>query len=193
MIELRERQTAAVLKTKILEVLSTYGVTIEQIYSVTVDNGANMLAAVRKLKTDLDCMLLQQIEELRKMEVATSDADEDTYVDFAGDLELTKDISEQFQEQLNLIRCAVHTLQLAINDVLNKSDETVKQITTVAKKCKGVKYTQFFDNYNASLPPVWCPTRWGGIFEMMDSFHSQKQFFEKLGQEFPELGEYRAF
>lgn len=188
MIELRERQTAQILKTTVLDVLASYGVSIQQIFSVTVDNGANMLAAVRKLKMDLDSMLLQQIEELRKLDAGNNDADEDTYGSMEGDADLTNDLSNAFQEQINLIRCAVHTLQLAINDVVNKSDESVKKITSVAKKCKAVKYTAFFEDNEATKPPDYSPTRWGGIYEMMDSFQSQKPFFEKLGQEFPELG-----
>nr|XP_029713643.1 uncharacterized protein LOC115257827 [Aedes albopictus] len=38
MIEVKERQTAAFLKTKILEVLQSYGVNVDQIFSITVDN-----------------------------------------------------------------------------------------------------------------------------------------------------------
>ncbi|XP_021694276.1 uncharacterized protein LOC110674301 [Aedes aegypti] len=38
MVEIRERQTAAFLKTKILDVLQSYGVSLDQIFSVTVDN-----------------------------------------------------------------------------------------------------------------------------------------------------------
>lgn len=47
MIEIKKRQTAAFLKMQILHVLASYGVSIKQIFSVTVDNGANMLAAVQ--------------------------------------------------------------------------------------------------------------------------------------------------
>lgn len=192
MVELRERQTASVLREKVLEVLASYGVSVQQIYSVTVDNGANMLATVRKLKTDLDSMLLQQIEELQKQDPGNNDAsfDEDNTEKMEGDPELTNDLSNAFQEQLNLIRCAVHTLQLAINDVVNKSDESVKQITSMAKKCRAVKYAAFFEDNDATKPPDYSPTRWGGIYKMINTIQTQKQFFEKLGQEFPELGKF---
>ncbi|XP_062703027.1 uncharacterized protein LOC115256375 [Aedes albopictus] len=39
MVEIKERQTAAFLKEKILDVIQSYGMSIEQIFSVTVDNG----------------------------------------------------------------------------------------------------------------------------------------------------------
>lgn len=187
MIELKERQTAAFLKTKILEVLASYGVSIEQIFSVTVDNGANMLAAVRKLKLDLDNILSHQ-HEIQNLSHDEADLeDEEDEAEDRGH-ELTDALSHEFQEQINLIRCSVHTLQLAILDVVDKKEETIQAITTVAKKCKSIKYKKHFEYHNATLPPVWGQTRWGGIFKMIECFLRQKEFFENLGQEFSELG-----
>ena len=51
MVEVREKQTAKFLKTKILEVLSKFGIGLDKIFCVTSDNGANMVAAVRELQT----------------------------------------------------------------------------------------------------------------------------------------------
>lgn len=180
MIEIKERQTAVFLKSKVLEVLETYGVSVEQIFSVTVDNGANMLAAVKQLKMHLDYTLLQQQEDM--------DMDDGVDEDDDNSRGITESLSVEFQEQLNLIKCSAHTLQLAILDVVDKSNENVKEITTVAKKCKSVKYRTHFECHNASFPPVFNQTRWGGIFSMMDNFYKQKDFFEKLFHDFPELG-----
>lgn len=185
MIELKERQTAAFLKTKILEVLASYSVSIEQCFSVTVDNGANMLAAVRKLKLDLDNILSQQ-REIQNLNDAETDVDDGEEEDHGH--ELTDALSHEFQEQLNLIRCSVHTLQLAILDVVDKKNETVQTITSIAKKCKGIKYKTHFEYHDAILPPVWSQTRWGGIYKMIECFLHQREFFENLGEEFPELG-----
>lgn len=175
MLEVKESQTAAFLKGKILEVLDSFGVTIQQIFSITSDNGANMLAAVRKLKEELEHTLLARFEE----EEEHDDTDQ---------RDLTDGMCTEFNERLNLVRCAVHSLQLAILDVVKRSDQSVKVVTEVAKKCKLTRYKTHFEFRNATLPPVWCQTRWGGIYTMMESFKNQKDFFVELALQFPELG-----
>ncbi|XP_055593713.1 uncharacterized protein LOC129744950 [Uranotaenia lowii] len=174
MLEVKGSQTATLLKTKMLEVLGTYGVTIHQIFSVTSDNGANMLAAVRKLKEELQLTL-------------RDDFDTEEEADNTEQCDYTEELEEAFQERLNLVRCAVHSLQLVVIDVVKKSNPSVKEVTDIAKKCKLTRYKNYFEYRQASYPPVWCQTRWGGIFQMMESFIKQKDFFIELGTQFPEL------
>nr|XP_029715032.1 uncharacterized protein LOC115258770 [Aedes albopictus] len=138
-----------------------------------------MLAAVKQLKMVLDQTMLQQYEEL----YTDPTEDDDNHSQMVIDA-----LSAEFQEQLNLIRCSAHTLQLAVLDVINKSDDSVKEVTAIAKKCRGIKYKTHFDCHNASVPPVFNQTRWGGIYDLIHSFHVQRDFFEKLAEDFPELG-----
>ena len=56
MVELNNRHTGKFLKTKILEILSQYEILLEQIFTVTCDNGANMIAAVKHLQSDAQVM-----------------------------------------------------------------------------------------------------------------------------------------
>lgn len=173
MLEIKDRQTARFLKGKILEVVNAYGVGIEQIFSVTCDNGANMLAAVRELKQEVELLALES--------ETTEDQDKE-------DHDFTAALNNEFQENLNLVRCAVHTLQLAILDVVDKSNEAVKRVTAIAKKCKNIKYKSSFELAKSSYPPVWGQTRWGGIYKMMEYFIEQETFFKDLAVQFPELG-----
>ncbi|XP_055634646.1 uncharacterized protein LOC129774722 [Toxorhynchites rutilus septentrionalis] len=166
MIEIKDRQTAALLKTKILEILQTYGVTVKQIFSVTCDNAANMLAAVRKLKQEFDFIISLQLEnEINLEDTENKETEPENEIDTEvvennRDRDLSEALSTEFhQDQLNLVPCSVHSLQLVILDVVEKSDESVKEITAVAKNCKSVKYKTHFDYHNASLPPVWGQTR----------------------------------
>ncbi|XP_055543545.1 uncharacterized protein LOC129729091 [Wyeomyia smithii] len=175
MMEVRESQTAAFHKSKILETLAEYNVSVERIFSVTCDNGANMVAAVKQLKSEIE---LQFFEET---------VDEESIADVEPGRDISEELSTEFYERVNLVRCAVHTLQLAILDVVNKSHESVKNLTNTAKKCKNVKYKTNFDHHGASLPPVWSQTRWCGIFKMIESFKTQRKFFEQLASQFTEL------
>lgn len=175
MLEVHQRQTASFLKTKVLEIIHSYGIKIEQIFSITCDNGANMLATVKLLKHELEA-------EMMNWEEAEADPGDDT------EKKIFESLSEDFQGQLNLVRCAAHTMQLAILDVVNKTNENIKQITDIVKKFKHIKYRTTFEHYNASYPPVWSQTRWCGIYMMIESIIKQETFLRHLAEEFPELG-----
>uniref|UniRef100_A0A182HUD3 DUF4371 domain-containing protein n=1 Tax=Anopheles arabiensis TaxID=7173 RepID=A0A182HUD3_ANOAR len=56
MVELNNRHTGKFLKTKILEILSQYEILLEQIFTVTCDNGANMIADVKHHQSDAQVM-----------------------------------------------------------------------------------------------------------------------------------------
>ncbi|XP_029730127.2 uncharacterized protein LOC115267345 [Aedes albopictus] len=144
-------------------------------FSVTCDNGANMVATVRELKQEVE-LLSNDFDNVIEMEKQDNESHE-----------FTAALSNELSENLNLVRCAVHTLQLAILDVVNKSDASVKIVTDIAKKCKHVKYTLSFNTANISYPPVWGITRWCGIYEMNQSFVDNEHFFKELAQQFPEL------
>lgn len=170
-----------------MAMIQSYGLTIDQIFSVTCDNGANMLAAVRQLKQEFELHFLTACDT--DDEAGPNEANIQIDEENIRQQELlTAELSDELQENLNLIRCAVHTLQLAILDVVNKSNEGVKKLTEVAKKCRSVKYTSFFELHGATYPPVWGQTRWGGIYLMISKFLEQRTFFEQLGKQFQELG-----
>ncbi|XP_062537788.1 uncharacterized protein LOC134206110 [Armigeres subalbatus] len=177
MLEVSQRQTASFLKTRILEALKIYGVSLDQVFSVTVDNGANMCAAVRELKVEFERAMITEV-----MIEQDDNEDQDNV-----QRKLSAGLLDEFQNQINLIRCSVHTLQLAILDVVNKSNESVKAVTEIAKRTKNVKYKTNFKESSASYPPVWNVTRWCGIYHMMQSFVSQENFFKQLAEEYPEL------
>ncbi|XP_021701839.1 uncharacterized protein LOC110676825 [Aedes aegypti] len=180
MVEVKQSQTAAFLKTKILDTLAEYNVPIENIFSVTVDNGANMVAAVKKLRQELEQALLEKLDDGNEDFEKTTDEHE-------PERDISAELCVEFQERINLVRCAVHTLQLSILDVVNKSHESVKGLTELARKSKNMKYQTNFDHHNATHPQIWCQTRWGGIFEMVEAFKTQRTFFEQLAAQFPEL------
>lgn len=181
-IEVKESQTASYLKDQIMSTISAYGLTTEQIFSVTCDNGANMLAAVRHLKKDYEEHFVHV------MDGANDEVQDIIDQPNTNEEEMTASLSDELQENLNLVRCAVHTLQLAILDVVNKSNEHIKKFTELAKKCRSIKYTKFFELHGAHYSPIWGQTRWGGIYLMIARFLEQRSFFEKLAEQFKEFG-----
>lgn len=108
MVEIKSRHTAINLRTEILNVLSTYDISVNQIYSITTDNGRNMVKAVQILRDD------------------ESEEDETDLWPILDELKLGPVLS---------VRCAAHTLQLAIYDVLKdaKLSELIETVRDVVK------------------------------------------------------------
>lgn len=97
----------------IKEVLESYDISVDQIYSITADNGANMIKAVKVI---------------RLMQSHTHDAYFDDYAAHldTGDQEfLDKIIDKEIKTRVDIsglfaIHCAAHTLELAIKDALKR-------------------------------------------------------------------------
>ena len=53
MVELNTRHTGKYVKTKILEILAMYKIFLTQMFTVTCENGANMIATVNQLRSEL--------------------------------------------------------------------------------------------------------------------------------------------
>ena len=90
-------------------VLRQYNISLQQVYSVTSDNGANMLKAVT---------LLSDIQEEEETEQTGEDV-EKAGEDVGNQEELTLQLNSVWPGHvLRSERCAAHTLQLAVDDAL---------------------------------------------------------------------------
>lgn len=176
MIEIHERQTASFLKEVVLEVIRKYGLRVEQIFSVTTDNGTNMLAAVKKLQKALEQSICEAHFE-----------DND---DQCIPRNLLERVSEELEKQISLVRCSAHTLQLAINDVFSKRNTTMQAVTDIVKAMRHIKYKAFIEMHKLRLPPLWSPERWGGKHKMVSCILQQESLFSILGTQYPELSKF---
>ena len=177
MLEVIESQTAKFIKNRILDVLKRYKLKLEQIFSITTDNGANMLAAAKQLQ--------QQFVAVQAQFHGMID-DEDTTAEDSFMEALMGELFEQF----TITRCSIHTLQLALNDVVRNEDDFIRTITNIVKQSRKVKYNPFFDCHKEKRPPLWSPTRWGGKYKMVRFIGKREQFFTTLGEQYPELGNF---
>ena len=116
MIQLNDRHTAEILKTEILHLLQQYNIDVNQIYNVTTDNGSNLIKAVDLLREDCSSDILQENENENETFTQSLDA---IHFDCFG-----------------TVRCAAHTLQLAVNEVLRKDDVVQNVIKNARDICK---------------------------------------------------------
>lgn len=177
MLELRERQTAKYIMQKIEEVVKDYDIAFDQIFTVTCDNGANMLAAVKELD--------KYVQSLKAENLMSGEGDEDVEND---DEQLLSDLMIELSSKVSLVRCAVHTLQLAVTDVIKYTDSRIRSVTAAAKHCRKIAYQPSFDLKNVPLPPLYAITRWGGIYDLISNLCEHEEFYKELGKQFKELG-----
>uniref|UniRef100_A0A182NT06 DUF4371 domain-containing protein n=1 Tax=Anopheles dirus TaxID=7168 RepID=A0A182NT06_9DIPT len=121
MVELNDRHTGKFLKAKIMEILVLYEISLDQIFTVTCDNGANMIAAVKQLQSDLQIMI-------NPLEDTNGRIDQSDHVD------VTETIEKEFHNIITLVRCAVHTMQLSVVDVIKAFDAEIRKCTLVSNK-----------------------------------------------------------
>ncbi|XP_037719419.1 uncharacterized protein LOC119553225 isoform X7 [Drosophila subpulchrella] len=117
MIELGGSHTGIYMKNKILEVLDDYGISLDQIYSVTSDNGRNMIKAVQVLNDATEESLFEE------------DTESENLLNELDTIELAN---------IHLVRCAAHTLQLCVFDV-NKAKEIADKISSCRTLCKSLR------------------------------------------------------
>ncbi|XP_041451725.1 uncharacterized protein LOC111077103 [Drosophila obscura] len=114
MIQLFESHTGLYLKNKIVEIVQEYGIELDQIFSITSDNGKNMVKAI---------------------ELINDDATEKSKTDDDKDEDFMELLDSMAFPNVQLVRCAAHTLQLCVYDV-SKQSEISQQISTCRQMCK---------------------------------------------------------
>jgi hypothetical protein len=164
-IELSQIHTSRYLQIEVYKILDRYEINRRNIYSFTCDNGANMLCLGKLRRQMQHVMILTDLihEERKKIESQEneeSDIDsEDPEIEFQFDYgdenhaQITKEVASNILTSfenpmvdgllsiLIVFRCAAHTLQLAVHDVLSMVSKTqINHIRSVVKKLKSSKH-----------------------------------------------------
>lgn len=147
--ELTTAHTGSNLKDEVLDILNEYRITIDRIYTCTTDNGSNVIKMTKMLQAEefnfdetdvLDEIEIEEIETEDVEEIDDADVllnnEEDETLDDSLQEESTEDSiikteevirHEEFDNDaadvstlLTLVRCGVHTLQLAVNGLIKE-------------------------------------------------------------------------
>jgi hypothetical protein len=166
MVTMKDRQTSENIKIEVKNILSRYDLSLEHIYTITVDNGGNMVKCVQLIEDEV-------IED-------TEESESVVLQDEAND-ELIEDSFENIQ--LPCMRCAAHTLQLAANIILKNTvfSDIIKFFRMIACKCRNVKYQYLFQQSKIPYPKLDVETRWGSTYILLKFFEEKASFFENLG------------
>lgn len=198
MMEMTEKQTAQNLKTVIEGVLAKYQTDITHVYSCTSDNGRNMIKCGQELRIAQEVALSagadegkvdddniydeSEDEDEEENDIAIADAEIDEMLDSVESIFLNGN-----ESCISTVKCAAHTVNLVVKDVVNPSDEFLKKVRSMVKACRKIEYQPFFSLNKVALPKIDVETRWGSQFDMLTSVESKKEFFEDMGQKFPDM------
>ncbi|KAI8116030.1 hypothetical protein CVS40_11824 [Lucilia cuprina] len=139
--------------TEILNMLTKYNVNLNQIISITSDNGANMIKTTKRLS---HCSIFEEgreghdVEDGNEMYLLNINSFEDNNQIQLGDIQIC--------------RCAAHTAQLCALDVI-KDVEIKNFLLSCRNVSKFIKkssngYHEIFELKSLTLPQLDCPTRW---------------------------------
>lgn len=81
------------------------------------------------------------------------------------------------------IRCAAHTLQLAINDALKKIkviSHLISKARNLTKKLRTQTFIYLIRKQNLKKPTIDCPTRWCSTVDMLENLLLLKDYCEEL-------------
>lgn len=171
MIEIHVRHTAENIKDLVIQLLSSYDVSMEQVYAYTTDNAAAMLLS-GKLLNDAAGEYVHQ-EELLNAEAFDFDP--------SGQFEdiiqnVSKLIAAEYLDiQLPLITgigCAVHILQICVNDALSGTEEEllINKVREIMKTLRNQVYMIELEARGCNLPLLDVVSRWNSRYVMVCKF-----------------------
>ncbi len=130
MNEIHGSSTGENIKREFLCCLELYKISINQVFTITIDNGTNLVKA-----SDL----LSDIETMKSIDDNFMDIqiDQDKYL-----LDETVEVFNR-TEGIFTIRCVAHTFQLAINQFFSEIEEQIQLIRNLSKELRCPKLKNY--------------------------------------------------
>lgn len=180
--EMTERATAAEIRSTLVVCLQKVGIREEQIYTLTTDNGSNVIKVGKLMREDAQLA----VEDERENDHSDKDEEFLSESDSEASAVLTEALSgiTVAARSVTSVRCAVHTLQLCVHDVISSNDQIKKLLSRVRKlvnKTHTHNMRLVFRQSGTALPKLDCETRWGSTYDMLLSVTECKSFLLQIG------------
>lgn len=171
------RHTGKNIATMVNELLSNYKMPVKNLVSCTVDNARNVVSAVAKL----DAMANESNIRLDNSDSSDDEDENDslqhhwTDPDFQQHLltlaaqEMNSDFKSIFYESIECIRCAAHTIQLAIVHGLEDAncDGLIHKARELVKKLRLQEMVLKLEKAGLNIPSIDVVTRWFSTLTMV--------------------------
>lgn len=183
MKELSDRHTGEHVKKVTEEVLESYGIPLSNVFSLTVDNGTNMVKLGELLQTHQQ--IVAEAEEEADRDLADEDIEDCFHEEDRSQEDTDNSVFDGILGALmfvQIVRCAAHTLQLAVNDAIKKSN--LKELLDKARDAvKNIRKPTVLQHMKRMYPKSKKPTldvitRWHSLIDMLISLLACRQFCE---------------
>ncbi|XP_065323654.1 uncharacterized protein LOC135930795 [Gordionus sp. m RMFG-2023] len=150
----------------IIETLNKFHIPLRNVYTITTDNGANLVKSIKLLN---ECSL----DEMDDIDINNDDNNFEDISEFD-----IPEIIKDFSTKIYCIRCAAHTLQLAINDSLKNNifKTIIDKARDVAKYLRTPTIVRILKSMKRQMAILDCTTRWSSICMMLERLISLKAF-----------------
>ena len=156
------QHTNEYLQKLISDILEEFQIRKDQVLLVVTDNASNMISTIRKLNTT---------DVADGDEAQADDGDVDDFADAAA--RMTK---------IHHMRCAVHTLQLAVRDGLKEPQTAslVSKVRNMATAARAPKLHAILQRRAGKGAIIDQATRWGSTFLMIERVLELKPFLVEM-------------
>lgn len=119
-------------------------------------------------------------------DISSSSSEEDDD-EISNEREMFSHALENVLAILSVVRCAAHTLQLAVHDSFKhlESNEVIGKVRTIVKLLRLDRYKELVQLIAIKLPKLDVITRWNSTFDMMHSFLEIKDQLKRLDDMLP--------
>lgn len=147
---------------------------MNQIYSITTDNGANVLRASKNILEEVESRIpygVSDDERMALLEQAMTEFEDAAILE--ADEEQSPSVVRQAEEAIRQftmneeeLRCCAYVIQLAVNDFLSRHREKIEEVKKKAKKIQDhLRKTPRSSRPN--LPELANLTRWSSTYYMV--------------------------
>ena len=164
LVDTEANHTSAHLKEILLKTMKEFSIAKQQVLACVVDNASNMTRTVQLLNED------EEDEQNEDDEEAIQEIDQ---------------MGTGFDCTIYHMRCAEHTLQLGIRDVLKKgrSDKFLTKLRKIAQHLRAPHTDGILKRRAGKGMLIDMPTRWGSTFLMLQHLLDLKSFIQDLGSQ----------
>ncbi len=173
MNELDGSSTAENIKREILCCLELFKIKIEQVFTITIDNGTNVVKASNMLNDEY-IEIENHVAENFINSITCPSEEEKNIEDLVQSVGKVGDIST--------IRCVAHTFQLAINSFFIETQEIIQLVRNLAKELRCPRHKTLLKQHCLATPSIDNATRWSSVFNMLESVVKCKKLVDILGE-----------